>query len=255
MTICISCVCEDEGKDIIVIATDHMIDVGIGQFEHDIQKHKKIHGKNIAMLSGSALLFNDLIMNLEEKKEFEEIKKGIYENFCNMRKNIVKEQLLDKFGLKEEEIKEIIKGEIKNPIIGKLIESISKFKLNTSILLVGFDNRLAKISEIQEEGFADYTDVHFHAIGSGQIQAINTLLFQKQLKKNSLKTTIYNVYKAKRNAEVSSGVGIETDMLILAEDGCLELSEGDINILREIYDNELKMGKNSEDLNKLNIFK
>jgi len=90
MTICISCVCEDKGKDIVVIATDHMIDAGIGQFEHDIKKHKKINGKNIAMLSGSALLFNDLVMNLERKKKFEEIKKGIHENFNKIKKDMIK---------------------------------------------------------------------------------------------------------------------------------------------------------------------
>jgi len=255
MTICISCVCENKGKDIVVIATDHMIDVGIGQFEHDIKKYKKINEKNIVMLSGAALLFNDLVINLKGKIKFEEIKKRIHENFCNMRKKMIKEQLLDKFGLKEEEIKEVLKVNIQNQIIGKLIESIAKFKLNTSILLVGFDNGMAKISEIQEGGFSDFTDIHFHAIGSGQVQAINTLLFQKQLKKDSLKTTIYNVYKAKRNAEVSSGVGVETDMLLFSERSCLELTNEEINILKGIYDKELKTGKNSEDLNKLNIFK
>jgi len=238
-----------------IIATDHMIDVGIGQFEHDIKKHKKINLKNIAMLAGSALLFNDLVMDLEGKEKFEEIKKGIHENFDKVKKDIIKKQLLNKFGLKEEEIKEIVKGPIANPIMAKLIESIAKLKLDTSILLVGFDNGIAKISEIQEEGFADLTDIHFHAIGSGRTQAINTLLFQKQLKKNSLKTTIYNVYKAKKNAEVSSGVGVETDILIFAEGGCLELLDEDINILKEIYNTELKIGRNSEDLNKLSIFK
>lgn len=41
MTICIASVCEFKDREIFVIATDHMIDVGIGQFEHDIKKHKK----------------------------------------------------------------------------------------------------------------------------------------------------------------------------------------------------------------------
>lgn len=216
---------------------------------------KKINNKNIAMLSGSALLFNDLLCGLNTKSNFSDIKKKIYDNFVKIRKDIIKKQLLTKFELSEQEIKEIVKTSISNPIIGKLIENIAKFRLDTSILLAGFEKGKAKISEIQEGGFLDFTDIHFHAIGSGQIQAINTLLFQNQLKKSSLKTTLYNVYKAKRNAEVSSGVGIDTDVLIFGEKEYIKLSEEDLNILSEIYKKELDLGRNSKDLNKLNIFK
>jgi len=252
MTICIACVCKYAGDETVVMATDHMIDVGIGQFEHDITKYKKLNEKNMVMLSGSALLFNELTFELGTG-DFDSIKNKIHENFVKVRKDIIQKQLLDKFGLNDSDIQNSIKLPIQNPIMNKLIESIAKLELKTSILLVGFNKGEVKISEIQESGFLDYTDIHFHAIGSGQIQAINTLLFQSQSKKNHLSTTIYNVYKAKRNAEVSSGVGVETDILIFSEKGCVELTKEDIEILKGIYNKELDLGRNSEDLNKLSI--
>lgn len=254
MTICISSVCTHNDKQIFVIATDHMIDVGIGQFEHDIKKHKKINGKNIAMLAGNALFFNELLANIKINESFSTIKNNIFDNFTKLKKDYIKKNLLDKFGLSENEIKDIVKGNIANNFIGKLIEQIAKFELKTGILLVGFENNDPQIAEINENGFADFSDIHFHAIGSGSMQAINTLLFQKQSACNSLKTTIYNVYKAKRNAEVSSGVGRETDMLILTDSGCYDLVEEDLNALSEIYDTELKVGKESPDLDKLKLF-
>ncbi len=254
MTICIASVCEHKGKDIIVIATDHMIDIGIGQFEHDIRKHKRVCNRSIAMLAGSALYFNDLINGLSKKNSFFEAKKRIYNNFIELRKRIIREQLLMKFGLDKKEIKDLVKSEIQNPIIGKLIENVAKMELKTSILLAGFQNGRAKISEIQENGCLDFTDLHFNAIGSGGTQAMNTLFFQGQLKKSSLKTTIYNVYKAKRNAEVSSGVGIGTDILIFSERCCNELEEEDKKILSDIYKEEIDYGRNSLSLNNLSIF-
>lgn len=245
-------VCAHNDKELFIIATDHMINVTIGQFEHDIKKHKIIHDNNIAMLAGNALIFNELLMGIE-KGTFTEIKEKIFANFVSLRKNYVNKQLLSKFGLSENEIKELVKSAIPNPFIAKLIERIAKFDLNTSILLVGYENGAAQIAEIREHGFADFSDIHFHAIGSGQIQAANTLLFQKQSKSDSLKTTIYNVYKAKRNAEVSSGVGKETDMMVLTENGYFYLSQDDLKNLSGIYKEELQLGKNSGELNKLGI--
>ncbi len=252
MTICIAAVCTHNDKELFVIATDHMINVNIGQFEHDIKKHKIIHDNNIAMLAGNALIFNELIANIE-KCAFTEIKKKIFENFVKLRKDYINKQLLSKFGLNESDITQIVRGTIPNPFTGKILDSIAKFDLKTSILLVGYENGTAQIAEIREHGFADFSDIHFHAIGSGQIQAANTLLFQKQSKSDSLKTAIYNVYKAKRNAEVSSGVGKETDMMVLTENGCFYSSQDDLKTLSGIYKEELQLGKNSGELNKLGI--
>lgn len=253
MTICIASVCTHKGKPTFVISTDHMIDVGIGQFEHDIKKHKKIHGKNIAMLAGNALIFNELIAGIEEDIPFYGIRDKIYDNFTRIKKDWIDKQLLNKFGLEHAEIKEIVKGQIENQFIGKLIERIAKFQLKTIILLAGFDNGEAKIVEIREEGYADFSDIHFHAIGSGDVQAINTLLFQKQTIDTSLPITLYNVFKAKRNAEVCSGVGMDTDILLLMDTGCFEVSKEDITILDGVYHKELEVGKSSEDLNKLKV--
>lgn len=253
MTICIASVCTHNNKEVFVIATDHMIDVGIGQFEHDIKKHKKLNGKSIAMLSGNSLIFNDLVKDIKKGSLFKEIKEKIYSNFVALKKDWINKQLLSKFGLNENEIKEIIKSELKNQFIAKLVEQIAKFELRTSILLVGFEDSKTQIAEIGEHGYADFSDIHFHAIGSGQLQAVNTLLFQKQSKDNNLRTTIYNVFKAKSNAEVSSGVGIETDMLILTQDRCHDLTKEDLDTLSKIYKEELQRGRNSIDLNNLKI--
>jgi ATP-dependent protease HslVU (ClpYQ) peptidase subunit len=95
MTICVAAVCKHEDKDLFVIATDHMISVGIGQFEHDIKKHKKIDNKSIiAMLSGNALIFNELIDGIETKHSFADIKNLIYTNFVKKKQGWIQKELL-----------------------------------------------------------------------------------------------------------------------------------------------------------------
>ena len=85
------------------------------------------------------------------------------------------------------------------------------------------------------------------------MQAQNTLLFQKQSKQDDLKTTLYNVYKAKKNAEVMQGVGKETDIGYLNEDCITMLDDENIKILDEIYNIELNYGRQHNQLNDLKL--
>ncbi|MDD5191986.1 MAG: hypothetical protein PHH54_06780 [Candidatus Nanoarchaeia archaeon] len=258
MTICISAIstCEQNGKkeESLVFSTDHMISVGeLGQFEKEIKKYKVINNSIIAMLSGQTLLFNRALKDTQSIHEFHLVRDKIQQNLVYMRKDIIKKEIHDLFGIDENYVKELLKGEIKNPFIQNILQTISEFNLKTSILLVGFDEKCeAQICEINESGYSDYRDIHFHAIGSGSIQALNTLLFQNHAKKHDLKTTIYNVYKAKRNAEVANGVGRETEVLILKKGmGLATLTEEQLNILDRIYQEELKFGIKHKDLNNL----
>ncbi len=116
---------------------------------------------------------------------------------------------------------------------------------------MGFENNRAKISEVGDTGIENYTMINFHTIGSGSIQAQNTLLFQNHSKDDDLKTTLYNVYKAKKNSEAMQGVGEETDIGFLTSNGLVMLNEKNVKILDEIYNLELNCGKEHEKLNDL----
>jgi hypothetical protein len=252
MTICVSAIATDNGKESIVFSTDHMVSVGdLGQFEKEIKKYKILNKNNIvAMLSGQMLLFDRILEGTNDFYDFYKIKGKIIENMAKIRKEIIKKEVYDLFGIDENYIKTILSNPIQNPFVQRILETVSNFSLQTSILLVGFDNEgKAQISEIDEKSYADYRDIHFHAIGSGSTQALNTLLFQKHCKSKDLKTAIYNVYKAKRNAEVVVGVGKETEVIILNKEGFQELKEDKIIKLSNIYDLELNYGVTHQDLN------
>lgn len=150
-------------------------------------------------------------------------------------------------------MKNLLKQQIVNEYQSNILKSITKARLNTAILLIGFEDNKAKISEISEAGIISFNQINFHTIGSGSIQAQNTLLFQKHSKNDDLKTTLYNVYKAKKNAEAMEGVGKETDIGYLNENKIKMLDKENIKILDDIYNTELTYGKNHEDLKKLNI--
>lgn len=254
MTICIAaigkCIEFNKNEEAIVFATDHMITLQqIGQFEHSIEKYRKINQNTIAMLSGEALLFDDVLKGMDEKQNFDEIKGKIHNNMVGIRDEKVKKMILDRFKIDFDYLKQLLNNPEHNDIAQEILETIKQFNLNTSVILAGFIGGKAQIAEINELAAINTRDINFDAIGSGGTQAINTLLFQKHSKSDDLKTTLFNVYKAKRNSEVSVGVGKETDIFILTEEQIYFIDGLQKLLLEKIYNDEMKVGKTHKDLN------
>lgn len=254
MTICIAaigrCKENDEDKEAIVFATDHMVSIrGIGEFEHEIDKFKVIPNttsKMVAMLAGAPLLFGGIIGGIPKSAKFYEVKQKIHENLLDIRKNKTQMEVFNRFNIDWTQIPSMLTHPQPSPAVLRILDFLSNFTLGTNILLIGFGNNLAQIADINEKDYADFRDINFHTIGSGFMQASNTLLFQRHSKKDSLATTLYNVYKAKRNSEVSEGVGKETDIRIMTQGNIYPLGEEDIKKLSEIYDAEMKSGKGNK---------
>lgn len=248
MTICIAALTTHENKQCIVFATDHMVSLNmhegfLGGFEHTFLKYKQIDNNSVAMLAGNPLLFNDLINDIDVGVAHGDKVEMIYKNFLRKRKEVIKKEILDPHGLTKKFIIESLQEDIKNPIMGAILQKIFEFQLKTTMMVVGFEKRKGLISVIDETGFQDWTEFHFHAIGSGSLQAMNTLMFQHHSINEDLLSTVYNVYKAKRNAEVAMGVGKETELLIFEPKKLIKIEEHNLNILDEIYAAGLDFGK------------
>lgn len=254
MTICIAAIAKENGGEHIVFSTDHMVTTPTGQFEHSIIKYKLINGSTVAMLAGDPLIFDDLVKIKSKEATFEKIKNELFQNFKDKRKEIIKNAIFDIYGIDEKFFIDALRNTVPNMYINGILEQVSNYRLGTGILLIGFDEEgKARIAEVNEEKIIDLRDINFHAIGSGGTQAVNTLLFQKHDKCDCLLSTIYNVYKAKANAEVMQGVGKETELLVLSKNGCQKINEDGMKALKSIYESELKFGKSHSELRKIKL--
>lgn len=249
MTICIAAIgkCKEEDKEAIVFATDHMVSIrGIGEFEHEIDKFKVIpndSSKIVAMLAGAPLLFGEILKDIPESDGFPQIKVKIHNNLLDIKKNKIQMEVFNRFNISWESVPNLLQHPQPTPVIMQVLDFLSKFTLGTNILLIGFEDNVAQIADISEKDYADFRDINFHVIGSGSMQAENTLLFQRHSKKDKLSTTLYNVYKAKRNSEVSVGVGKETDIKVMTQKDICSIGDENLNKLSQIYDDEIKSGK------------
>ena len=232
-----------DNKELVVFTTDHMISHPLGQFEMNVEKYKLITDNTVAMLAGDPLIFDTLIKDCTEDDHIEGIAQKIQNSLNEIKNEAIQKQLLDRFKLDFNYLKEVLRGPIQNTFLNNMLESLAKFTLNTVVILIGFKEDEAQITEIGEVKIANLRDISFDAIGSGSVQATNTLLFQRHSKNDSLATTIHDVYKAKRNAEVAQGVGKETDLMVLSKSGLEKIDEARLKDLDGIYAEELKLGR------------
>lgn len=266
MTICVAGICnykreeETQTREGIVFATDHMVSIeGLGQFEHKIRKYEMLENGMVIMLAG-AISLDDVVDGLSlESKSFGETALILRNKMKRLRDQKIETEILSRIGLSFGELKEIAKGEIKNEFIHELIQKVlvnpeseesEGASLDSQIMLIGFEENKAKLATITEFNIVSMRELGFAAIGSGWLQAVNALLFQKHSKEENLFTAIYNIHKAKKNAEVAEGVGKTTDLFILLDNGN-PLPIENLKILDEIYSDELEFGKKHPKLQKI----
>jgi len=254
MTICIAAISKykpDSEEEAIIFCTDHMLTISSGEdelggFEQSIEKFKILGDDKACMLSGNPLLADRIYDNPNRYTKIGDLAKQIYTNMVALRREAV-ERRFSLLGLNLSDAKRMLAEEIKNQHCGELMELYNKYSIETGVLLLGFDDENeGRIYSISELGFDDHRDVNFSAIGSGAIQALNSLLFQRHSKKDSLAKTIYAVYKAKRNSEVSRGVGRETDLMVLVNSGekkVFMVGDEKLKILEKIFEEEVNLGK------------
>jgi|SRR3989344_1329471 len=227
-----------------------MIGVLGGQFEHAIEKYRCINDNCVAMFaSNNALMFDDILSRIDRSKPILQIAEDIHKVMVKIRLEKIDKEILKAYDVDWTFVKQVLDKQLMNTYVDQILNKITNYNLASAMLLIGFEKDEAQIYEITEVGFSNLRSINFGVIGSGFQQASNALLFQKHSKKDKLETAIYNVYKAKKNSEVSQGVGKETDLLVLFNSGGLKKTEErHIKKLEEIYQLELNNPKTNVEL-------
>jgi hypothetical protein len=201
------------------------------------------------MLAGDAVLFDEILTGIEKEDSFDDIQKRIQKNMVKIKEKHIGERCFNRYKIDFSFIHEALKIPELNVEMKEIMDYVNSYTLQTTVLLSGFVGEKAQIVEIDEICATNARDINFNAIGSGGIQAINTLLFQGHMKTDTLPTTIYNVFKAKRNSEGADGVGRMTELFLLDTSGNLShITEEQLQLLDGIYDEEIKFGKENPKL-------
>ena len=243
MTVCIAANCAG-GKG-VVVASDRMLTAPFLtlEYDHPDAKIDTIGHRCVALTAGDALAAHEILANgpgmagrLQDPL-IADYAAHIRKQYSELRKRVASEILLEPRGLSFEEF--YLQGTINRlptDLALTLDSMIQKVNLNVSIMLAGIDGTGSHIYSIEDPGTSVcYDRLGFYAIGSGYHHALMTLVGHGQHASTDIQHTIYNVYAAKRSAELAPGVGQATEVRLITDAAVQVLGQETLDRLAAIH--------------------
>ena len=246
MTICIAARCAD-GKA-IVVASDRMLSAPFltVEFDHQDAKIDQIGPTCVALTSGDALCVQDVLVSgvgaatQLQNPSISMLADQVKEQFREIRKQRINDFVLGTRGI---DFDSFYQGGMISRFpqdLAMLIDrEVQTYGLGITILIAGVDDSGAHIYCVANPGSIQCFDrVGYHAIGTGERHAVLNLVSLAQHQSTSLEETIFNVFCAKKVAELAPGVGQATTMKIVLPRGTESISQDILGDLAPIYEQQ-----------------
>jgi hypothetical protein len=222
LTICIAALC-DGGKS-LVVAADRMVSAPFLtiEFDHPNAKIDQIGNRCVALSSGDVLAITDVLSESSgisgqlQNPSVRLIADEIKQRFIQVRHKLLNERLFQPRGLSFGDYYTQVIRSIPPELALMLDNNVQAFALGASLIVAGVDISGGHIYSVDDPGTSQCFDrIGYHAIGSGSRHAILGLVTLQHNIMVDVTRAIFNVYCAKRQAEIAPGVGVGTDMLLI----------------------------------------
>ena len=243
MTICVATAC-DGGKT-IVVASDRMLSAPFltVEFDHQDAKIDEIGNNCVALSSGDALCVQDvLVAGIGTASQLQNPTIGMLADhvklqFCEIRKQRINDYVLGPRGIDFDMFYQGgVIGRFPQDLAMLIDNQVQSYELGTRILIAGVDDSGGHIFDIADPGaMACFDRIGYHAIGAGHRHALLKLVALGQHQTKSINETVFNVYCAKRVAELAPGVGQATSMKIVSRSGTHDVPQEVLDALAPTY--------------------
>jgi len=219
MTACIAAVCE-QGKAIVMVA-DRMVTFSL--LGVTIESENKIHllNKNHAvMIAGDGRRGRSLIKSLPSNESMSSVIETSVKNYRNAREKLFDDKNLIPIGYDRERFELYGKAQLPREVFDVIYMQMKNFDFELDILHAGFDGGVAKIVRVENPGVDRSSDgLAYDVIGAQGLIMLHMELNGYTVDCDLAKA-LFLAYCAKRQtAELNKGVGLQTDIKILTNDG------------------------------------
>lgn len=249
MTICIGALCSNKegvANKAIVVASDRMVTLGqLTEFEHEAPKIAPIRDKIVALMAGDAFRASQLIRDViastpPESPHVFQVAQIAANRYLEARAKQIETDVFQPRGLTREQF---YQGKIPaltqhlQQLAFQIDNHVTAFNFNVELLIAGVDEIGAQLFSVGHPGGTSINlqQIGYHAIGSGQLHAMQSLIGFGHIGTRSIEETLFAVYVAKRRAEVAPGVGTETDLEIITADGIKIIDKAKLKTLNGLY--------------------
>lgn len=256
-------ICSDgTAGPLAVVAADRMVTLGgFIEFEHTVSKMQPASPVSVAMVAGDTLLGTRLAQSVAQEfygssPSTAEVSARLAQRYAETRRGELDHQILSLRGLDFNSYYGAHQS-LNGNITAMLDNQMAQYNLGIELLVAGVDAAGAHIFSIDNPGQPErqHDVIGYAAIGSGGIHALQAMIGFRHSPTTPLKETVFQVYAAKRRAEVAPGVGIDTDMAIISANGTVVLDGPTLNKLKGMYTHygETTETALNEELNNLDL--
>jgi len=238
MTVDIAAICEN-GNAVVAVSDMQRTFGRLFEVEVDSPKVFEFSDKCLVMHAGGGDKAHQLCVY--GKKQFgdevsvDKIAHGLKEVYKRFKHMEVNDELLSRFGLDWETFQRGQSG--MNPqLVAELVQNMAKHDYTVDLLVAGLDTE-AHLYQISNPGTQSNFDKNgYWATGSGMQFAITTLAMEKYKVDLPLNSALYQLFEAKKSAEIAVGVGKMTDAYVITKDkGIKRVDEDVLQSLADIY--------------------
>lgn len=245
MTVCIGALCADaQGTPwrAAVVASDRMVTMGgLMEFEHEYPKVVEVTNRVLALVAGDALRGAQLVRTVRglipaTPTTVEIIAAAAAAAYSEQRRAQVQAEFFTPRGIAMADFYNGLQQRLLPQIAGMLDQQAAGFDYGVEVLIAGMDDEGAHIHAIRNPGAgSNYASIGYTAIGSGALHALQAMIGFDHMGEQSLNDTVFQVYVAKRRAEVAPGVGQDTDVAVITAEGCMFLDQSVLEQLSRLY--------------------
>lgn len=245
MTVCICAIC-DSGKS-VVVAADRQVTFGPPlSLQTELPSDRKIHGLTstiVALYSGHVPDGEEIISKVKgqippsQKILVNDIAEKVKTAYIDLKRKRQEETILRPWlGTDFQTFQQMLAGAALSTGLQQIMGALMQHSLGLDVLVAGLDDTGAHLHVATNPGVLLPLDtLGYAAIGTGGLHASIRLTLGKQSKLCKLAETVYNVYEAKKAAEVAPGVGQETDMDIISNGKIATLKKSSVERLVKLH--------------------
>ena len=260
MTVGIAAICDD-GNAIVMAADRRLTYENSAALYHDGEHPKIIRvSPQAAIAVTGGITESDLAMeklssaiSLPDLTTVSQIADGLHRCCQHIRREHLSRSLTTRWvDLSFDDFTKQAMDKQSNSIISEVFAAIKGFNLNLAVLLAGIDNAGAHVYCSTDAIITTHRNPGFTAIGSGSMQALNAIARSGHVSTRSIGESLYWVYAAKRAAEFATGVGPQTDMLVIrSNEASWFVPQSAIETLHDVYDRLNQPALSKEDAAKV----
>ena len=232
-------------RSAVVAASDRMLSAHFLslEFEHPDSKIEKLGKSCVGLSAGDALPTGELFLSAHsvaaqlQSPQIDHIADSIKNAYSILRSQRIEEQVFKPRGISIDAFYQ--QGLIRQfppEVAMQLDDMVQRVEFGVELIIAGVDGSGAHVVGISDPGkVSQYDRIGYHAIGSGMSHAILNLVGAGHHWTRSTNETVFNVFCAKRQAEVAPGVGQAIEMSIVTNEGVKSVSDDELKQLDQIH--------------------